>query len=81
MRSSHRICSPHGLCPIVVHHLRRTTAALLKNLGAPPRDAQIILGHSRLAVTLERSAHEDRQAQRGPLGKISDVLRRDGQKG
>jgi integrase len=52
-----------------------------KKLGVPARDAQIILGHSRLAVTLEIYTHEDRQAQREALGKISDVLRRDGQKG
>ena len=64
-----------------VHHLRHTTATLLKKLGVPARDAQIILGHSRLAVTLEIYTHEDRQAQREALGKISDVLRRDGQKG
>ena len=28
------------------------------------RDTQIILGHSRLAITLEICTHEDRQAQR-----------------
>jgi hypothetical protein len=38
------------------------------------RDAQLILGHSRLAVTLEIYSHEDRQAHREALGKISDVL-------
>jgi integrase len=80
VRSFRRICSAHGLRPIAVHHLRHTTATLLKNLGVPARDAQIILGHSRLAVTLEIYTHEDRQAQREALGKISDVLR-DGQNG
>ena len=34
---------------------------------------------SRLALTLEIYTHEDRQAQREALGKISDALRRDGQ--
>jgi integrase len=66
---------------IAVHHLRHTIATLLKNLGVPARDVQIILGHSRLAVTLEIYTHEDRQAQREALGKISDALRRDGQNG
>jgi hypothetical protein len=52
---------------------------LLKNLGVPARDAQLILGHSRLAVTLEIYTHEDRQAQRDALGRISDALgHRDG---
>ena len=64
-----------------VHHPRHTTATLLKNLGVPSRDAQIILGHSRLAVTLEICTYEDRQAQREALGKISDVLSRDGHRG
>ena len=49
-------------------------ATLLKNLGVPARDAQIILGHSRLAVTLEIYTHEDRQAQREALGRISEAL-------
>jgi hypothetical protein len=47
---------------------------LLKNLGVPARDAQLILGHFRLAVTLEIYSHEDRQAQRETLGRISDAL-------
>ena len=61
------------LRPIKVHHLRHTTAIQLKNLGVPARDAQIILGHSRLAVILE-IYHEDRQAQREALGRISEAL-------
>jgi integrase len=47
---------------------------LLKNLGVPARDAQIILGHSRLAITLEIYTHEDKQAHREALGRISDAL-------
>jgi len=43
-------------------------------LSVPARDAQLILGHSRLAVTLEIYSHEDRQAQRDALGWISDAL-------
>jgi integrase len=81
VRSFHRICDSNELRVIAVHHLRHTAATLLKNLGVPARDAQIILGHSRLAVTLEIYTHEDRQAHREALGKISDVLRLDGQNG
>jgi integrase len=73
VRSFHRICAGNKFRPIKVHHLRRTTATLLKNLGVPARDAQIILGHSRLAVTLEIYTHEDRQAQREALGRISEA--------
>jgi integrase len=74
VRSFHRICAAYELRDIKVHHLRHTTATLLKNLGVPARDAQIILGHSRLAVTLEIYTHEDRQAQRQALGRISEAL-------
>jgi integrase len=59
---------------VKVHHLRHTTATLLNNLGVPARDAQIILGHSRLAITLEIYTHEDRLAQRQALGRISEAL-------
>jgi hypothetical protein len=35
---------------------------------------KLILGHSRLAITLEIHSHEDRQGQRDALGKISEAL-------
>jgi integrase len=78
VRSFQRICSAHGLRVIKVHHLRHTTATLLKNLGVPARDAQLILGHSRLALTQEIYTHEDRQAQHDALTKISAALRNEG---
>jgi integrase len=74
VRSFRRICANAKIRAIKVHHLRHTTATLLKNLGVPARDAQLILGHSRLAVTLEIYTHEDRQGQKDALGKISDEL-------
>ena len=46
-------------------------------LRVPARDAQLILGHSRLAVTLEIYTHEDRQAQHEALGKVSAALGHD----
>jgi integrase len=67
----------HKLRVIKLHHLRHTTATLLKNLHVPARDAQLILGHSRLAVTLEIYTHEDRAAQRDALERTSGALRND----
>lgn len=78
VRSFHRICAASGIRAIKLHHLRHTTATLLKNLGVPARDAQLILGHSRLAVTQEIYTHEDHQAQHDALTKISHALRDDG---
>lgn len=77
VRSFRRICEHNKLRVIALHHLRHTTTTLLKNLGVPARDAQIILGHSRLAVTLEIYTHEDRQAQYDALKQISDALNGD----
>jgi integrase len=74
LRSFRRICDRNKLGVIKVRHLRHTTATLLKNLGVPARDPQIILGHSRLAITLEIYTHKDRQAQREALGRISETL-------
>jgi len=61
-------CLPNG--SVGSTHLRQVGAAatLLQNLGVPARDAQLILGNSRLAVTLEIYSHENRQAQREVLG-------------
>ena len=53
VRSFRRICDSNKLRTIKVHHLRQTTASLLKKLRVPARDAQTILGHSRVSTTLE----------------------------
>jgi hypothetical protein len=58
-------------CALSVSEARRALRA-----WPPARDAQIILGHYRLAVTLEIYSHEDKQAQHDTLGKISDALGR-----
>ena len=51
-RSFDRIVAAAGLPSIVFHDLRRTAATMLKSLGVPARDAQTILGHANIAVTL-----------------------------
>src|SRR5262245_38291154 len=60
-----------------VMRMRRTatTVVLDDDEPVPPHEEHpIILGHSRLAVTLEIYTHEDRQAQREALGRISEAL-------
>ena len=44
-----------SLRPIRLHDLKHTTATLLRDLGVPARDGMDILGHSRIAVTMEVS--------------------------
>ena len=59
---------------IKVHHCGIRSPALLKALGVPSRDAQIILGHSRLAVTLEIYTHTDDEAQLDALTRLHNLL-------
>jgi integrase len=59
---------------ITIHHVRHMVASLLKNLSVPARDAQIILGHSRLAVTPEIYTHADEQAQRDALTRLHHLF-------
>lgn len=77
VRSFRRICDDNGIRLITVHHVRHTVASLLKDLSVPARDAQVILGHSRLAVTLEVYTHTDEQAQREALTRLHGLF--DGQ--
>jgi integrase len=76
VRSFRRICEQNNIRMITVHHVRHTIASLLKELAVPARDAQIILGHSRLAVTLEIYTHADEHAQREALTRLHDLFGR-----
>ncbi|GAA2120363.1 tyrosine-type recombinase/integrase [Actinomadura alba] len=69
-----RICVNAGLRHIRLHDLRHTTASLLKRLGVPPSDAKEILGHARIAVTLEIYTHGDNESHRDGLGKVAGEL-------
>jgi integrase len=74
VRSFRRACERNDVRMITIHHVRHTVASLLKDLSVPARDAQIILGHSRLAVTLEIYTHTDEQAQRDALTRLHDLF-------
>jgi integrase len=73
-RSFERIVQAAGLRPIRLHDLRHTTASLLKKLGVPARDAMVILGHSRISVTLEIYMHVDEESRRDAVGRIDRLL-------
>jgi integrase len=78
VRSFRSICEANRIRIIKVHHIRHTVASLLKGLGVAARDAQIILGHSRLAVTLEIYTHTDEEAQLDALNRLQDQLSQPG---
>ena len=74
VRSFRRICDANDIRLITIHHVRHTVASLLKVLGFPARDAQIILGHSRLTVTLEVYTHTDDEAKLDALTRLHGLL-------
>jgi integrase len=76
VRSFRRICEANNVRLIKVHHIRHTVASLLKALGVPARDAQVILGHSRLAVTLEIYTQTDDEAQLDALTRLHNLFDR-----
>jgi hypothetical protein len=46
----------------------------MRALGVPARDAQIILGHSRLTVTLEIYTHTDDEAKADALTRLHELF-------
>jgi integrase len=47
---------------------------LLKDLGVPPRDAQIILGHAHIATTQQIYTHVDEAARLDAITKLNKLL-------
>jgi integrase len=73
-RSFWRACKNNDVRFIKLHHLRHTAATLLKNLGVPARDAQLILGHSQISVTQQIYQHDDANTRREALARVEAVL-------
>jgi integrase len=74
IRSFRRICDEHGIRVITVHHVRHTVASLLKDLRVPARDAQAILGHTRISTTLEIYTDTADEAKRDALTRLHDLF-------
>lgn len=64
----------HGLRVIRMHDIRHTAATLLKDLGVPARDAQVILGHSDIATTQQIYQHSTLETSEAALVKIETAL-------
>jgi integrase len=75
VRSFRRICDDNKIRLIKVHHVRHTVGSLLKDLGVPARDAQTILGHTRISTTLEIYTDTDEHARRDALTRLQSLLR------
>jgi integrase len=73
-RSFERICAEHGVRRIAVHHVRHTAATLLKDLGIPVRDVQLILGHSNIVTTQQIYQHDTLDSRRTALEQVENLL-------
>ena len=74
VRSFRRICDDDKIRLIKVHHLRHTVGSLLKDLKVPARDAQTILGHTRISTALEIYTDTDEEARREALTRLHGLL-------
>jgi integrase len=74
VRSFRRICDERGIRVITVHHVTHTVASLLKDLRVPARDAQAILGHTRISTTLEIYTDTGDEAKRDAPTRPHDLL-------
>ena len=74
VRSFRRICDDHKIRVITVHHLRHTTASLVKKLHVPPRDAQMISGHAQFTTTMQVYTYVDEEARAEALAGLNDLL-------
>jgi integrase len=74
VRSFVRIRDSNGIRKIRVHVIRHTTASLLKDLGVPARDTQIILGHAHVSTTQQIYTHVDEAARREALARLNKLL-------
>jgi hypothetical protein len=64
----------YGLPAVHFHDLRHTGNNLTEDLHVPARDAQAILGHSRVSTTLEIYTNVDEQARRDALNRLHGLL-------
>jgi integrase len=74
VRSFIRICDDNSIRKIRLHAIRHTTASLLKDLGVPARDTQIILGHAHVSTTQQIYTHVDEAARLDALTRLNKLL-------
>jgi len=74
VRTFEYLCAAAGVRRIRVHDLRRTVASLLNKLGIPARDAQLILGHTRISLTQEIYTQVDQESRTDALNRMQGLL-------
>ena len=73
-RQLHRLTEEAGIRYVTLHGLRHSAATLLKNLGVPDKDIQLILGHSKVSTTQNIYQHADVTVQLRGLSNLERLL-------
>ena len=74
LRSFDRIIEQAGLPPSRIHDARHTFATLMLELGESPKTVQTMLGHSRVAITLDSYSHVSLELEKKAAAKLNAAL-------
>jgi integrase len=70
-----KVLQQAGLPQIRLHDARHTFATMMLELGASPKTVQTMLGHSRIAVTLDTYSHVSLELEKKEAAKLNAALR------
>jgi integrase len=73
-RSFAQILKKAGLPQVRVHDMRHTFATLMLELGESPKTVQAMLGHSRVAITLDIYSHVSLELEKRAAARLNAVL-------
>jgi len=74
VKSFERLIAQAGLPPIRFHDTRHTFATLMLELGESPKTVQTMLGHSRVAITLDIYSHVSLELEKKAAAKLNAAL-------
>ena len=69
-----RVLKQAGLPRIRFHDARHTFATLMLELGESPKTVQTMLGHSRVAITLDIYSHVSLELEKKAAAKLNAAL-------
>lgn len=73
-RAFKRLCARYQIRAIRLHDLRHGVATLLKDLGVPDKDVQLIMGHSNISITQKIYQHSAMDSRRTALNQVGNAL-------
>jgi integrase len=73
-RAFARLLQEAGLPSLRFHDARHTFATLMLELGESPKTVQTMLGHSRVAITLDRYSHVSLELEKKAAAKLNAAL-------